>query len=75
MSDALPNESAPASQTPATPTWIWGVVGAVVLIALAAGAYAGYQAGYDSTVIALKANEAVMKGQKVSFTKELFTLA
>src|SRR5689334_12697068 len=50
MSDALPNESAPASQGPATPTWIWGVVGAVVLIAMAAGAYAGYQAGQQSTI-------------------------
>jgi predicted dehydrogenase len=33
---------------------------------------AGYQEGLDATVIAIKANEAVVKGQKVSLGKELF---
>lgn len=36
--------------------------------------YAGYQEGYEATVIALKANEAVTKGQKITFEKEWFTI-
>jgi len=46
MSDALPNESTSQNYQPHdTPTWIWAAVGAVVLIALAAGGFAGFQAG------------------------------
>lgn len=33
---------------------------------------AGYQDGLDATIIAVKANEAVLKGGKVSLPKELF---
>lgn len=33
---------------------------------------AGYQEGYEATVMALKANEAVLSGQKIEFTKESF---
>ena len=33
---------------------------------------AGYQEGYEATVMALKANEAVLSGQKVEFTKDSF---
>ena len=36
--------------------------------------YAGFMEGYTATVIALKANEAVTKGQKVTFKKEWFAL-
>ena len=36
---------------------------------------AGYKEGYEATVIALKANEAVRKGGKVAIEKELFDLA
>ena len=32
----------------------------------------GYQEGYDATVIALKANEAVTTGTRIAFTKEMF---
>jgi len=37
--------------------------------------YAGFMQGYAATVIGLKANEAVTKGQKITFQKEWFTLA
>jgi predicted dehydrogenase len=37
--------------------------------------YAGFMEGYAATVIALKANEAVTKGQKITFKKEWLTLA
>lgn len=37
--------------------------------------YAGFQEGYVATVTALKANEAITKGQKVTFQKEWFKLA
>ncbi|MBI5772143.1 MAG: Gfo/Idh/MocA family oxidoreductase [Verrucomicrobia bacterium] len=33
---------------------------------------AGWQEGYEATVTALKANEAVLKGQKITFQKEWF---
>ncbi len=33
---------------------------------------AGYQEGLDATVIAIKANEAVLKGQKISLSQDLF---
>lgn len=33
---------------------------------------AGYQEGLDATIIAIKANEAVLKGGKVSLSKDLF---
>ena len=36
---------------------------------------ATYQEGFDATVIAIKANEAVVKGQKVALPRELFELA
>lgn len=36
---------------------------------------AGYQEGYEATVVALKANEAILKGQKVMFAKEWFDLS
>jgi len=36
---------------------------------------AGYQDGYDATVIALKSNEAITKGEKVTFQKEWFELS
>lgn len=36
---------------------------------------AGYQEGYEATVIALKANEAIQKGQRIVFEKEWFDLA
>jgi predicted dehydrogenase len=35
---------------------------------------AGYQEGFEATVLALKANEAVLKGQKITFQKEWFEL-
>jgi predicted dehydrogenase len=35
---------------------------------------AGYREGYEATVIALKTNEAIVKGQKVAFQKEWFEL-
>ena len=37
-------------------------------------ASAGYKEGYEATVCALKANEAVLKGQKILLGKELFDL-
>jgi hypothetical protein len=37
--------------------------------------FAGYQEGLDATIIAIKANEAVLKGQKVSLSKDLFEAA
>jgi predicted dehydrogenase len=33
---------------------------------------AGYQEGLESAIIAIKANEAIIKGQKIHFSKELF---
>jgi predicted dehydrogenase len=33
---------------------------------------ASYQEGLDATIIAIKSNEAILKGQKVNLTKELF---
>ena len=36
---------------------------------------AGYQEGLDATIIAIKANEAVLKGQKVNLSKDLFEAA
>jgi predicted dehydrogenase len=36
---------------------------------------ASYQEGLDATIIAIKANEAILKGQKVSLTKDLFEAA
>lgn len=36
---------------------------------------AGYKEGYDAAVIAIKANEAVMKKEKIVFKKEWFELA
>lgn len=36
--------------------------------------YAGYLEGYEATVMALKANEAITKGEKVTFKKEWFTI-
>jgi predicted dehydrogenase len=33
---------------------------------------AGYQEGLDATIIAIKANEAILKGQKINLTKDLF---
>jgi len=38
-------------------------------------AYAGFMEGYAATVVALKANEAVMKGGKVEIKKESLSLA
>ncbi len=35
---------------------------------------AGYQEGYEATVMALKANEAILSGQKIEFTKESFQI-
>jgi predicted dehydrogenase len=37
--------------------------------------YAGFMEGYVATVIGLKANEAVAKGQKITFNKDWFKLA
>jgi len=36
---------------------------------------AGYQEGYEAAVLAIKANEAILKGEKVAFKKEWFELA
>jgi predicted dehydrogenase len=36
---------------------------------------AGYQEGLDSAIIAIKTNEAILKGQKVSLSKDLFESA
>ncbi len=35
---------------------------------------ASYEQGYEATVMALKANEAIVKGQRVAIPKELFAL-
>ncbi|MDB6033308.1 MAG: hypothetical protein JWM16_3646 [Verrucomicrobiales bacterium] len=35
---------------------------------------AGYHEGYEATVITLKANEAILKGQKVDLTDDLFEI-
>ena len=35
---------------------------------------AGYQAGFEATVSAIKANEAVLKGQKIMLPKDLFAI-
>ncbi len=46
MSEALPAEGTSQANPPhTTPTWVWAAVGAVVLVALAAGGLAGFQAG------------------------------
>ena len=37
--------------------------------------YAGFVEGYAATVIALKANEAITKGEKVAIKKEWLVLA
>src|SRR5690349_8142671 len=48
MSDnPLPEESTPATRANATPTWLWAMVGGVMLVALAAGGYAGFQYGRE----------------------------
>jgi predicted dehydrogenase len=36
---------------------------------------ASYQEGLDAAIIAIKANEAILKGQKISLTKDLFEAA
>ncbi len=36
---------------------------------------AGYQEGYEAAVMAIKANEAILKGEKIAFKKEWFDLA
>ena len=36
---------------------------------------AGYQEGYEAAVMAIKANEAILKGEKVLFKKEWFELS
>jgi predicted dehydrogenase len=36
---------------------------------------AGYQEGLDAAIVAIKANEAILKGQKISLTKDLFEAA
>lgn len=36
---------------------------------------AGYQEGYEATVLAIKANEAIQKGQKIVLPKDWFELA
>ena len=36
---------------------------------------AGYLEGYEAAVMAIKANEAILKGEKVAFKKEWFELA
>jgi hypothetical protein len=35
---------------------------------------ATYQDGFDATVIAVKANEAILKGQKIELTDELYKI-
>jgi predicted dehydrogenase len=37
--------------------------------------FAGYQEGLDAAIVAIKANEAILKAGKVSLTKELFEAA
>ncbi len=37
--------------------------------------HAGYKEGYETTVAVLKANEAILKGQKIEFRKEWFSLS
>ncbi|NWF83519.1 MAG: hypothetical protein HXY18_06795, partial [Bryobacteraceae bacterium] len=36
---------------------------------------AGIQDGYESTVAAIKANEAILKGERIVFSKEWFAVA
>ena len=36
---------------------------------------AGYQEGYEATVMAIRSNEAVLAGSKIEFAKDAFTLA
>src|SRR5437762_815521 len=36
---------------------------------------AGYQEGYEAAVMAIQANEAIVKGEKIAFKKEWFELA
>jgi hypothetical protein len=36
---------------------------------------AGYQEGYEAAVMAIKANEAILGGEKIAFKKEWFELA
>ena len=38
------------------------------------GPAAGYQEGFEATALALKANEAVIKGQKINLPKDLFQI-
>jgi predicted dehydrogenase len=38
-------------------------------------AHAGYKEGYQAAVTVIKANEAIVKGQKIVFQKEWFSLA
>src|SRR5689334_15808280 len=47
----LPAEGTPSARANATPTWLWALVGGVVLVALAAGGYGGFQYGrqYERT--------------------------
>jgi hypothetical protein len=35
---------------------------------------AGYREGFEATVVALKANEAILNGSKIHFKKEWFDL-
>jgi len=35
---------------------------------------AGYQEGFEATVVAIKANEAILKGQKIELPKEFFQI-
>jgi len=36
---------------------------------------AGYQEGYESTVMAIRANESILSGQKIEFNKDSFSLS
>jgi predicted dehydrogenase len=51
------------------------VARAKVLAALKLQPYAGYKEAYEAAVVAIKANEAIVKGGKVKFEKEWFDLA
>jgi predicted dehydrogenase len=48
---------------------------AKVLAALKLQPYAGYKDAYEAAVVAIKANEAIVKGQKLKFEKEWFDLS
>src|SRR5512139_1990182 len=46
MSDnPIPSETSDSRRPNPTPTWLWTLVGGVVLVALAAGGWAGFQYG------------------------------